>query len=813
MSQKRKDESLNIQNAREKKRQKVAFARTIAVQSLPSTASSSSVPSTSKATSGNLPSAIDVEKFTQARAFEINAMEEAMKNASESSTHRVWQTLPRHLRRRAASHDVRRVPRRLRSRARAEFSKSKLPKRGKTKRITRTEAFARRQRDKLWLESHIWHAKRMKMENMWGYRLAVQPTEKSFRSSHRASMHGSIIHDASYTSVIEVKGPQKIIENMLLMCCDPQRGHPAAKRNTVGSRTVETYLYKPTSYPFELIAPVTILWQPKAPKNETESQGNEPQQEDKDVVRTTWLMFHPVVYDDAFAALQHAASLALDSAKRQTTTASAEYEIEIADLRGHLNIFEIMGPKSSQVLKGALKPISEDDRESFAQFWPSLSSVACSGSFPRNMIIGFKAVDPRLNFPPKNAKLEPDADRNAITIPSAQLAQSEIWDENTRLKLKKPRYKKMQLDLRRSKNLVPGTPLQPLRQDDRVPIMLIQHTLENSRADSQSIHGWKLIFPAGWSMAFFSSLIFTGTRVGGQRERQTQAFEAGTAYHPRDYPFTQAYALHAEERANQDRERWNRKPPAKRVNYTKLGIRSPWRADWEVVLGLPELTTGSNEGFVSTQREDGMDVDNSTTRPWLLQGPKAQQLVSGISDMFNPAAGLLAEINKSRTAFCLDPLPVKIKSSDLLKGALVLVAVDMWKRGTPEDMDIIHIMDDDEVRRWTKCMQKQRTLPKVVDLEDETPEELQLAEVRASHASIIGYVTTGQYSLSRSKGYAIGAVSLARLLDLEKQTIRLYPNSRTRGRVTKIKSLVKIRDRHGHLSRVAYLRILNGDVV
>jgi hypothetical protein len=36
---------------------------------------------------------------------------------SAAATQRVWQTLPRHLRRRAASHDVRRVPMRLRARA------------------------------------------------------------------------------------------------------------------------------------------------------------------------------------------------------------------------------------------------------------------------------------------------------------------------------------------------------------------------------------------------------------------------------------------------------------------------------------------------------------------------------------------------------------------------------------------------------------------------------------------------------------------------------------------------------------------------
>lgn len=38
---------------------------------------------------------------------------------SAAST-RAWQTLPRHLRRRAASHDVRRVPVRLREKARLE---------------------------------------------------------------------------------------------------------------------------------------------------------------------------------------------------------------------------------------------------------------------------------------------------------------------------------------------------------------------------------------------------------------------------------------------------------------------------------------------------------------------------------------------------------------------------------------------------------------------------------------------------------------------------------------------------------------------
>ena len=49
-------------------------------------------------------------------------MIESQTGLSGSSTSRAWQALPRHLRRRAASHDVRRVPTRLRDKARAEVT-------------------------------------------------------------------------------------------------------------------------------------------------------------------------------------------------------------------------------------------------------------------------------------------------------------------------------------------------------------------------------------------------------------------------------------------------------------------------------------------------------------------------------------------------------------------------------------------------------------------------------------------------------------------------------------------------------------------
>jgi hypothetical protein len=35
--------------------------------------------------------------------------------------------------------------------------------------------------DKKWLETHLWHAKRMRMENMWGYRLVGTHCRGPFR--------------------------------------------------------------------------------------------------------------------------------------------------------------------------------------------------------------------------------------------------------------------------------------------------------------------------------------------------------------------------------------------------------------------------------------------------------------------------------------------------------------------------------------------------------------------------------------------------------------------------------------------------------
>ena len=335
-----------------------------------------------------------------------------------------------------------------------------------------------------------------------------------------------------------------------------------------------------------------------------------------------------------------------------------------------------------------------------------------------------------------------------MTLPSVLLASSDIWDDAIRNGLAKPRFKKKDLDDRRSKvnilytpwshfvtfNLqsdIPGTRLDPLRQDDRIPVLLIQRSLASSSSDSEAIHGWTLIIPAGWSMAFFNSLIFTNTRVGGQLERQTQAYEAGKLYYPRDFPFTRAYDAYALDRESTDKSAWERKPPAKRVNFEALGTRSPWRADWEVVLGISiqdeEHIDSDPPAFVTTQREtvSETNVVKPNIKPWLLRGSEVPKILSSIFSVFSYGATVLLEINRLRFKRGLAPLSNDVKSADLLKGALINVKISMCSRGAPQDLAAIYSLPDDLYKKWEKALLLRASSG--ISLEDDTPQEAEVS--------------------------------------------------------------------------------------
>lgn len=299
--------------------------------------------------------------------------------------------------------------------------------------------------------------------------------------------------------------------------------------------------------------------------------------------------------------------------------------------------------------------------------------------------------------------------------------------------------------------------------------MLIQRSVEppaspstsTNHLDSLTLHGWTLILPAGWAMPFFSSLTYTGTRVSGQRERAAQYFEASRPSFPRDYPATEAYNDYAEGREDEERERWERKPPAKRVNYAKLGIRSPFRPDWGVVLGLEssKKTQGEGEGMdesedlIPAQREEhdpniiiephpnesdlahvtrafARDArESNQPRSWLLQGPAVPAALEAASSMFIRSSGLLQHLNALRAKRHLGPLDPNMKAEDIWKVGLIMVKLRMCGRGKPEDMGVIYKLTDDE---WKNAINMEQQRKRGIPILDEDDEEGKASDIHCS---------------------------------------------------------------------------------
>lgn len=53
--------------------------------------------------------------------------------------------------------------------------------------------YSRRKKKHAWLETHIWHAKRFKMIEQWGYKIPLHPNDKSVRASYRAMANGCLL--------------------------------------------------------------------------------------------------------------------------------------------------------------------------------------------------------------------------------------------------------------------------------------------------------------------------------------------------------------------------------------------------------------------------------------------------------------------------------------------------------------------------------------------------------------------------------------------------------------------------------------------
>jgi len=617
--------------------------------------------------------------------------------------------------------------------------------------------YRKRQIHKTWLPTHMFHAKRAHMtppsQPLWRFALPLTSTVKSYRPTHRASKdRGAVAWDTSYMSTISIHGNQQSIESLLRALGLGKSASTSTTRGqkwTQGSRICQAWLYERDMYPNHPIAPATVIWRPESTPPAKQS-------------RQIFIRIHP----SAFSQLWDQLTRLVKIQKPQLT---------IEDLRYEIGSIEIVGPASTEALTSALCPTgtSAGDKSLIERTWPLLAGVQNPSTLPADALLAFDISDPRLHHPPRTAPSAvqtPESQHRLLELltewpfDAAQTTPG-IFDRARRQASCRALQSQKSISRRRSA-ATPGTYPDPLAQDPRIPIMAFPSPAQpNSRrgGKGRTSCSWVILLPWKTVPAVWQSLMYypisTGgqVRMGGLNEQRQIAFETGVPWFPGDFPGTKAGDLWEASEAAKRKAQWEAKPKGKRVEYDSVTLGpgrkgedgDGWACDW---------------AYCSGKATEEVKDDTASTIHHIAPGLARNMFTS-------PAT-----------------------SNEHSSRVVSTVRITLLGRGTPDPCARIYrlptvdnplrdqwlTLDPARVESSAQRRKRQRCLPSSVLksssaahvqqqlaadlLEPPQSENKDSCPLLPGKEDLIGFVTTGEFSLTSGGGVAIGSVVVEKLL-------------------------------------------------
>lgn len=535
----------------------------------------------------------------------------------------IHQSLPNYMRRRAMSHNPKRIPLKYRQIHISQMEKSGLQKikkrparRYRRKPSNLMKEYVRRQQKNVWLETHIWHAKRFHMEDLWGYKIPVKPCDKKFRASYKATSKHCLAQDISYMGCIQVCAPLDVLKEKLIRLTSTECGLSiTAKCFLSGDREGSVELFEPDRYPMGALGNAQFLWR-----------------SDQSEVKTLWLFTHPTIYKELVQQLillfglrnAFREQLVKDEAKEMNQRdlraitknnkfvrcpryLNNELKVEITELKDTLNRFRLTGPLTNAVVTRAIKSASPNDscnwfnewvhdkvnlkaHNNQVKYWKSIESATSPSELPSHLVLALNAVDPRTNRPEKRIKAITskkfyddennfnNLDELLINVP-VHGNISGIWNRELRDALLENQMSTNKLcEMRASSMLVPGEGSIEEHLLQPIPILVIQQPGEQTQQKPLGFgSGLDIIVPAGYGLHFWQSLMLCGAKSGGWRDQLTLDNESGKDTFLPDSISSQK---EAERLSKAQTKKYFRLPPNKRVNYRKFSIAYPFACNF-----------------------------------------------------------------------------------------------------------------------------------------------------------------------------------------------------------------------------------------
>ena len=305
---------------------------------------------------------------------------------------------------------------------------------------------------------------------------------------------------------------------------------------------------------------------------------------------------------------------------------------------------------------------------------------------PTNGIISLTVNDPRLTYPKKKVKkensVEMDVEKNESQVVDWNVSSSIIWEMDKLKEIESSKLSEAVLNERRSKNLIPGTPLKPESQDARIPILILERSqkipmkIGSEKSTSTVSKGLDVIVHRAWAREFWRALVYGGGKAGGLKERRSSYFESGIPAFPYDYPETKAYHDWASMIEIEEQEAYNRRPSNKKINFQKIGIKSPFKIPFDDLTNYSRL-------IVLEQSEI------------LKELSKFIQL-DDFHILENPCGKFLEHIS------CIFPTLSKYISNDDLDSYMVRVRLLTLGKGAPQERAIIYDATEEKYQFWTE---------------------------------------------------------------------------------------------------------------
>ncbi|KAI1089501.1 ribonucleases P/MRP protein subunit POP1-domain-containing protein [Rostrohypoxylon terebratum] len=710
---------------------------------------------------------LNVQTFINSLAFEMNALDESMRRTKTSQTTRAFQRVPFRMRRRAAAHDHKKVPKRLRKRAIREMeedntptvdSKTRKPKTtrarvraetarrlgvlAKRKRLQKLKSsgadketiairaarpkirrnainepiitarkFRRRQISKTWLPTHLWHTKRARMtppkEPLWRFSLPLTPTQKVYRPTHRIQWEkGAMAWDMSYMSTIGISGPENSVHNILKSIGLTQEAlwNDKAKRWRSGAMHWAGTLTRKVGDGIQTIGPATVIWNPEKDVSDADQRKH---------FRQLYIRIHPSAFLEAFNEI-------IRLAKGQTPRPYVE------DLRFEIGSIEITGPDSTEALLGVLEPYSSKSKgkELDASKFESLVGLKDPGTLPLGSLLAFSIADPRLRYPPRQVTLPKSSDYNTQkTLLEAILSfrkeeaikPRQLFDRDARfIASKLP--SQQSLNRRRGKG-TPGTDLKPSVIDPPIPILLLasRHSIGSQSAGSWTVMlPWKCVLPVWYSLMHYPLSTGGNPWFGGLDEIRHLTFERGLAWFPGDMPGTDAGKVWELEERKARQKAWDRRPKGKRVNWESLDLGAGrkgevglgWACDYEALLGLKrELEKEVEPDNMVIDEKDG---DQSSAKK--SEDEKQAALVNPLE--------CITQLSKSTFSAHLPP------TSELPPTSLVTVNIRILGRGVAGTCARVYRLPDAKPVKASTQAEVPATNPHYKKAENKLPHNL-----------------------------------------------------------------------------------------